>query len=67
MTGGVGGVGKCGWGGVGGGGEGGLYLTLHRHYQNDFCITIGSDESHFNVLVNCEWPRHGTASISHSL
>ena len=28
-----------------------LYLTLHSHHQNDFCIKMGSDESHFNVAV----------------
>ena len=27
-----------------------IYLSLHRHHQNDFCIKMGSDESHFNVL-----------------
>ena len=26
-----------------------IYLSLHCHYQNDSCIKIGSDESHFNV------------------
>ena len=25
-----------------------IYLTLHCHHQNDFCIKMGSDESHFN-------------------
>ena len=29
-----------------GGGVGIIYLSLH---QNDFCIKMGSDESHFNV------------------
>ena len=24
-------------------------LSLHCHHQNDFCIKVGSDESHFNV------------------
>ena len=28
-----------------------LYLSLHCHHQNDFCIKMGSDESHFNVSV----------------
>ena len=38
-----------GYGG-GGGGEGEIiYLSLHCHHQNDFCIRMGSDESHFNV------------------
>ena len=31
-------------------GEEGEYLSLHCHHQNDFCIKVGSDESHFNVL-----------------
>ena len=26
-----------------------IYLSLHCHYENDFCIKVGSDESHFNV------------------
>ena len=26
-----------------------IYLSLHCHHQNDSCITMGSDESHFNV------------------
>ena len=26
-----------------------IYLSLHCHHQNDFCIMVGSDESHFNV------------------
>ena len=25
------------------------YLSLHCHHQNDSCIKMGSDESHFNV------------------
>ena len=24
-------------------------LSLQCHHQNDFCIKVGSDESHFNV------------------
>ena len=28
-----------------------IYLSLHCHHQNDFCIKVGSDESHFNVLL----------------
>ena len=33
------------------GGEGEIiYLSLHCHQQNDSCIKIGSDESHFNVM-----------------
>ena len=41
--------------GGGGGGAGGkreiIYLSLHCHQQNDSCIKMGSDESHFNVSV----------------
>ena len=42
--------------GRGEGGEGGMevrgegeiiYLSLHRHHQNDSCIKMGTDESHF--------------------
>ena len=34
------------------GGEGDyIYLSLHCHHQNDFCIKIGSDESHFNASL----------------
>ena len=36
----------------GGGGERLLiYLSLHCHHQNDSCIKMGSDESHFNVSL----------------
>ena len=32
------------------GGEGYyIYISLHCHHQNEFCIKMGSDESHFNV------------------
>ena len=38
---------------VGGGGEREIiYLSLHCHHQNDSCIKMGSDESHFNVYVH---------------
>ena len=42
--------GERGWGGmeVGGGGEI-VYLLLHCHHQNDSCIKMGCDESHFSV------------------
>ena len=48
------------WGGGGGGGmavrgPGGtyiyIYLSLLCHHQNDSCIKVGSDESHFNVSL----------------
>ena len=28
-----------------------IYVSLHCHHQNDFCIKMGSDESHFNVSL----------------
>ena len=28
-----------------------IYLSLHRHHQNDSFIMMGSDESYFNVLL----------------
>ena len=28
-----------------------IYLSLHCHHQNDFCVKMGSDESHFNVSL----------------
>ena len=37
-------------GGAGGGGEI-IYLLLYCHHQNDSCIKMGSDESHFNVSL----------------
>jgi len=28
-----------------------IYLSLHCHHQNDCCIKVGSDESHFKVSL----------------
>ena len=28
-----------------------IYLSLHCHHQNDSCIKMGSDKSHFNISV----------------
>ena len=28
-----------------------IYLSLHCHHQNDFCVKVGSDDSHFNVSL----------------
>ena len=33
------------------GAEGDYNLLLHCHHQNDSCIRMGSDESHFNVSL----------------
>ena len=34
-----------------GGGRGRMYLALYCHHQNDSCIKMGSDESHFSVSL----------------
>ena len=59
------GTGEWRWGGRGGGAGGGggggaTYLSLDFHHQNDFCITMGSDESHFYVFISCEGQSHKT-------
>ena len=41
--------GEKGEGGMEVGGEGDYILSLHCHHQNDSCIKMGSDESHFTV------------------
>ena len=52
--------------GYGGGGRREIiYLSLHCHHQNDFCIKIGSDESHFNVSVRSDGQSHKTVSTNH--
>ena len=28
-----------------------VHLSLHCHHQNDFCIKMGSNESHVNVSL----------------
>ena len=50
----------------GGGGRGRLYLTLHCHHQNDSCIKMGSDESHFNVLLAVRSKVTKTVSTNHN-
>ena len=44
-----------------------IYLSLHCHHQNDFCIKMGSDESHFNVSVGSVGQSHKTVSTNHNL
>ena len=46
------------------GGEGG-YITIAT--LNDFCIKMGSDESHFNVSVGSDGQSHKTVSANHNL
>ena len=44
-----------------------IYLSLHYHHQNDSCIKMGSDESHFNVSVGSDGQSHKTMSTNHNL
>ena len=53
--------------GYGGGGEEIIYLSLHCHHQNDFCIKVGSDESHFNVSAGSDGQSHKTVSTNDNL
>jgi len=54
-------------GGIEVGEEGVIYLSLHCHNQNDSCIKMGSDESHFNVSVGSDVQSHKTVSTNHNL
>ena len=42
-----------------------MYLSLHCHHQNDSCIKMGSDGSHFNVSVGSDGQSHKTVHKSH--
>ena len=44
-----------------------IYLSLHCHHQNDSCIKMGSDESHFTVSVGSDGQSHRTVSTNHNL
>ena len=44
-----------------------IYLSLHCHHQNDSCIKMGSDESHFNGSVRSDGQCHKTVSSNHNL
>ena len=53
---------------AGDGRKGRLYLTLRCHHQNDSCIKMDSDESHFNVSVaGSDGQSHKTVSTNHNL
>ena len=44
-----------------------IYLSLHCHHQNDSCIKMGSDESHFNVsVINFDGQSHKAVSTDHN-
>ena len=44
-----------------------IYLSLHCQHQNDSCIKMGSDESHFNVSEGSDGQSHKTVSTNHKL
>ena len=44
-----------------------MYLSLHCLHQNDSCIKMDSDESHFNVSVGSDGQSHKTVSTDHNL
>jgi len=44
-----------------------IYLSLHCHHQNDSCIKMGSDESHFNVSIGSNGQSHRTVFTNHNL
>ena len=44
-----------------------ICLSLHCHHQNDFCIKVCSDESHFNVSEGSDGQSHKTVSTNHNL
>ena len=47
------------------GGEGDYIPIATLHHQNDSCIKMGSDESHF-MFYNCEGQDHKTVSTDHN-
>ena len=51
---------------VGGGGVEKLYLALNCHSENNFCIKMGSDDSHFNVIFIVRGESQKTISINHN-
>ena len=44
-----------------------IYLSLRCHHQNDSCVKVGIDESHFNVLVGSDGQSHKTVSTNRNL
>ena len=44
-----------------------ICLSLRCHHQNDSCIKMGSDESHFNVSARNDRQSHKTLSTDHNL
>ena len=52
---------------VGGEGDHIPIATLSPHHHNDFCIKMGSDESHFNVSEGNDGQSHKAVSTNHNL
>ena len=44
-----------------------IYLSRHCHHQNNSCIEMGSNESHFNVSVGSDGQSHKTVSTNRNL
>ena len=44
-----------------------IYLSLHCHHQNDSCIKMGSNESHFKVSGGSDVQSHKTVPRDHNL
>ena len=44
-----------------------IYLSPHCHHQNDSCIKMGSNESHFNVSEGSDGQSHKTVSTNYNL
>ena len=54
--------------GYGGGGKREIkYQSLHCHHQNNSCIKMGSNESHFNVSVGSDGQSHKTVFTNQNL
>ena len=51
----------------GGGGRGRLYTYRYSHHQNDSCIRMCNDESHFHVSVGSDGQSHKTVSTNYNL
>ena len=52
--------------GYGGGGRGRVYTYRYTVTTRMTCIKMGSDESHFNVLVGNDGQSHKTVSTNHN-
>ena len=52
---------------VGGGGREIIYQSQHCHHQNESCMKMGNEESHFNVSVGSDGQSHKTVSTNHNL